>query len=148
MQLVATAAPNARETARLDRLAAAVPDTRLLCLPGLNIGQLAALLQRCRLHVGADSGVLHLAAALGINTFTVFRKYPGLKEWLPPAGLQHKYVAADCPCLESGRDDCLAASQARCLGTISATEVFTTIRPFWPISGRPPKALNFPPGGA
>ena len=54
-----------------------VRDARLVCLPGLNIGQLAALLQRCRLHIGADSGVLHLAAALGISTFTVFRKYPG-----------------------------------------------------------------------
>lgn len=136
MQLVATAAPNARESARLDRLAAAVPDARLLCLPGLNIGQLAALLQRCRLHLGADSGVLHLAAALGVSTFTVFRKYAGLKEWLPPAGLQHKYLAAGCPCLEGVRNDCRAMGRAGCLGTISAAEVFEAIRPMWPISAR------------
>ena len=52
VQLVATAASNERESARLNRLADAVPDARLVCLPGLNIGQLAALLQRCRLHLG------------------------------------------------------------------------------------------------
>ena len=90
---------------QLNRLAAAVPDTRLLCLEGLNIGQLAALLQRCRLHLGGDSGVLHLAVALGISTFTVFRKNAGLKEWLPP-GFQNKYLAAGCPCIDEGRDHC------------------------------------------
>jgi len=95
---------------------------------------LAALLQRCRLHLGADSGVLHLAAALGISTFTVFRKYPGLKEWLPPATLQHKYLAAGCACINEGRDHCLAAGRAACLGSISATEVFEAIRALRPIS--------------
>ena len=83
-----------------------------------------------------DSGVLHLAVALGIATFTVFRKYPGLKEWLPPAGPQHKYLAAGCPCLESGRNHCLAGGRAECLATISAAEVFEAIRPLWPISAR------------
>jgi ADP-heptose:LPS heptosyltransferase len=134
VQLVATAAANARESARLDRLGEAVPDSRLLCLPGLNIGQLAALLQRCRLHIGADSGVLHLAAALGISTFTVFRKYPGLKEWLPPAAMQHKYLAAGCPCIDTGENRCQAGGRARCLASISAAEVFEAIRPLRPIS--------------
>ena len=135
-QLVATAAPNARESARLDRLANALPDARLRCVKGLNIGQLAALLQRCRMHLGADSGVLHLAAALGVSTFTVFRKYPGMKEWLPPAGPRHKYLAAGCPCLESGRDDCRAGGVAECLASISAAQVFEAIRPLWPVSAR------------
>ena len=135
-QLVATAADNARETARLDRLADAARDGRLICLKGLSIGQLAALLQRCRLHVGADSGVLHLASALGVSTFTVFRKYPGLKEWLPPAGPQHKHLAAGCRCIESGREQCRAGGRAECLAAISAAEVYEAIRPMWPISAR------------
>jgi len=135
-QLVATAAANARESARLDRLAAAVPEARLRCVKGLDIGQLAALLQRCRLHLGADSGVLHLAAALGVSTFTVFRKYPGLKEWLPPAGPQHKYLAAGCRCIESGVDDCKAGEVSQCLASISAAQVFEAIRPLRPIAAR------------
>jgi ADP-heptose:LPS heptosyltransferase len=134
VQLAATAAANARESARLDRLAAAVPDARLHCLPGLSIAQLAVLLQRCRLHLGADSGVLHLAAALGISTFTVFRKHPDLKEWLPPAGPQHKYLATGCACIDGVRNDCRATGRAACLASISVAEVFETIRNLWPIS--------------
>ncbi len=136
VQLVATAAASPRESDRLDRLGDNVPEARLLCLPGLNIGQLAALLQRCRLHLGADSGVLHLAAALGVSTFTLFRKYPGLKEWLPPAGVQHKYLAAGCPCLDSGRNRCQARGRAECLAAISPREVFEAIRPLRPISAQ------------
>jgi len=136
VQLVATAAANARESERLDRLGDAVPDARLLCLPGLSLGQLAALLQRCRLHLGADSGVLHLAVALGLSTFTLFRKYPGLKEWLPPATLQHRYLAAGCRCIETGRNHCQARGRAECLASISVTEVFDAIRPLWPISAQ------------
>ena len=136
VQLVATAASNERESARLNRLADAVPDARLVCLPGLNIGQLAALLQRCRLHLGGDSGALHLAVALGISTFTLFRKYPALKEWLPPAGPQHKYLAAGCPCLEDGRNHCLAAGRAECLSTITVAEAFEAIRSLRPISAK------------
>jgi ADP-heptose:LPS heptosyltransferase len=134
VQLVATAAPNPREAARLDQLAAAVPDPRLLCLPDLNIGQLAALLQRCRLHFGADSGVLHLAAALGVSTFSVFRRYPGLKEWLPPDTLRHRWLATGCPCINGGSNHCRGTGRAACLASLPAEEVFEAARPLWPIS--------------
>jgi heptosyltransferase-2 len=39
---------------------------------GLPIPQAAALLCECRLYVGSDSGVSHLAAALGVPTMAVF----------------------------------------------------------------------------
>jgi heptosyltransferase-1 len=134
--LVATAAANARESARLERLGGAVRDARLVCLPGLNIGQLAALLQRCRLHLGLDSGVLHLAVALGVPTFTIFRKSPGMRKWLPPASLQHKYLAAGCRCIEEGRNDCQVRGRPECLAAISPEDVFEAIRPLRPISGQ------------
>ena len=45
-----------------------VDNARLSVLPpGLPIAELAAVLRRCRLHVGGDSGVLHLAVALGMK---------------------------------------------------------------------------------
>lgn len=37
-----------------------------------NLSRLAAVLSRCRLYVGNDSGITHLAAALGIRTIVLF----------------------------------------------------------------------------
>ena len=39
---------------------------------GLSVAQTAALLSRCRLYVGNDSGVSHLGAGLGVPTVAVF----------------------------------------------------------------------------
>ena len=83
-RIIATGSANAREQERLRSLAAGVGDDRLTVLPsGMTIAELAAALQRSRLHVGADSGVLHLALALGVPTLALFRDYAGTREWLP-----------------------------------------------------------------
>lgn len=37
-----------------------------------NLSRLAAVLSRCRLYVGNDSGITHLAAALGVRTIALF----------------------------------------------------------------------------
>jgi ADP-heptose:LPS heptosyltransferase len=133
VQLVATSSANPRELDRLRRLSDAVPDSRMIGLYGLNLSQLAAVLQRCRMHIGGDSGVLHLAMALGVPTFALFRKYAGLKEWIPP-GPQHKFLAAGCPCADSGRNDCLARGKAVCLESITAAQVMDATRAMRPIS--------------
>jgi len=39
---------------------------------GLQLPRLAALLSECRLYAGSDSGITHLAAALGVQTVAVF----------------------------------------------------------------------------
>jgi len=89
MSLAASASGNPRERERLAALRAAVTNNRLICVEAPSIGQLSAALERCRLHIGADSGVLHLAMALGTPTLGVFRQYDGLNEWLP-RGEQHR----------------------------------------------------------
>jgi len=47
-------------------------DQPLAVAADLAIGEFAALLERCSLFVGNDSGVSHLAAALGVPTIAVF----------------------------------------------------------------------------
>jgi ADP-heptose:LPS heptosyltransferase len=44
---------------------------------------LAALLQSSRLHLGGDSGGLHVAWMTGVPTVTWFRRYDGLPDWQP-----------------------------------------------------------------
>ncbi len=126
-RLVATTAPNPREQARLAALGDAVRDERLQLISApLSIGLLAALLQRCALHVGPDSGVLHLAAALGVPTVAIFRRYADMADWLP-RGPHHAHLTAPCDCVNAKFAPCAAAGVARCLGGIAAEAVGAAI---------------------
>jgi len=126
IRIVVTAGSNPREQDRLKELARAAKGGPLQCHESLSIARLAALLQRCRLHLGADSGVLHLAVALGVPTAAVFRQYDGLAEWLP-AGKEHWHLIADCRCINENRTDCLRAGRSACLASITPAQVLATI---------------------
>jgi ADP-heptose:LPS heptosyltransferase len=119
IELVATASAKPREQERIKALAEAVDNPRLRRVDGPQIAQLAAILQRCRLQIGSDSGVLHLAMALGLPTLTVFRQYSGLRDWMP-AGSQHHHFVAPCRCIAENRSHCLQAGRSSCLAEISA----------------------------
>lgn len=54
------------EGGKLDRLAGVIPKERLTLARSLPLVDLAGLLRQCRLFVGHDSGITHLAAALGL----------------------------------------------------------------------------------
>ena len=60
------------EGERLQRLAAALPPARTRVAQSLPLTELAGLLQGCSAFIGHDSGISHLAAALGL---------PGLLLW-------------------------------------------------------------------
>ncbi len=71
-------------------------DSRLQILPDdLRIAHLAAVLKRCRLHFGPDSGVVHLAMALGVPTVALFREQKGYKG-LMPLGPRHRPLTFPC----------------------------------------------------
>jgi len=60
------------EGERLQRLAAALPPARVRVAQSRPLPELAQLLQRCAAFIGHDSGISHLAAAVGL---------PGLVLW-------------------------------------------------------------------
>lgn len=65
------------ERARAERLAAAIPDA--LCAPRLALTEAAALLAQSRGAVGVDTGLSHLAVALGVPTIGLYTATdPGL----------------------------------------------------------------------
>ena len=122
LHLLATGSAQPREQARLRSLADAVASERLHVLNSLTIPQLAAALARCRLHVGADSGVLHLAMALDVATLSLFRDYAGWKEWMP-RGPSHHHLLVPCPCANKKNPACDAFDYARCLAEISPGQI-------------------------
>lgn len=62
--------------------------------------QLAAVLKRCNLFIGADSGVMHLACAVGTPVVAIFgpSNYKAWGPWMPGNERRAVVVRADMPC--------------------------------------------------
>ena len=126
--IAATGSARAREQERLQQLTSGVANPRLRAMPaGLSVAQLASLLERCSLHMGADSGVVHLAMALSRPTISMFREYSGMEEWLPQ-GTQHRHLTVPCSCMGQKAPSCLASGEARCLADITPAQVLQECR--------------------
>ncbi len=108
----------------------------------LSLTELAALLARCQLYVGNDSGPAHLAAALGIRTVTIFgssvpeRTGPVAMCSVLATGGAERHVAvtasyACAPCRERFFVDCpsppTADGQPRCLDAVTLDAVKSAI---------------------
>jgi heptosyltransferase-1 len=102
-------------------------------LDRLSLRHLAAVMERCGLVVGADTGPLHLAAALGVPVVGLYG--PDDPRFTGPYGsgnriLYKKYPCS--PCYKSptcqGRFDCLQA--------IETGEVFESLRDLWEVGDR------------
>ncbi len=62
----------------------------------LPIGAVAAVIRRCQLFVGNDSGLMHIAAACKVSCVTVFG--PTNPIWVRPWQTQHVVVSRNLPC--------------------------------------------------
>ena len=126
LQIVATGSGQPREQERLRALAAGVGSGNLKTLIGLSLAELAAVLQRCRLHVGADSGVLHLAVAVGRPTLSLFRDYHDASAWMP-VGPTHRVFRVPCVCVNRRDPPCAAANRAECLAQLEVGSVVAAV---------------------
>ncbi len=93
-----------------------------------SIGVMAALLERCRLFVGNDSGPMHVAAAVGAPVTAIFG--PGAphktRPYLPSDRLRVVYAGLPCsPCRQSFWKDCRPspAGKPPCLEAVSPDAV-------------------------
>jgi lipopolysaccharide heptosyltransferase II len=94
-----------------------------------SLGGMAALLERCRLFVGNDSGPMHVAAAVGAPVVAVFG--PGAphktRPYLPANRLRVVYADLPCsPCRQSFWKDCDPSPEGKppCLEAVSPDAVF------------------------
>jgi ADP-heptose:LPS heptosyltransferase len=86
---------------------------------------LAALLACCRAYVGNDSGVSHLAAALGVPTVAVFG--PTDPRLWAPRGRQVRVVQHSLACWPCGVDQRRVCVARRCLEAVSSDEVVRAV---------------------
>ncbi|MPZ77973.1 MAG: hypothetical protein GEU77_15780 [Deltaproteobacteria bacterium] len=92
-----------------------------LVMRGVDLGLLAALLARCSLYIGNDSGTSHLAAAVGTPTVAVFGP-SDLVQWAPrgeSVSILTQNVQCS-PCTDSTMKSC---AHRKCLTHLEPTEV-------------------------
>jgi ADP-heptose:LPS heptosyltransferase len=87
----------------------------------LRLGQLAALLARSDLYLGNDSGVTHLAAALGIATLALFGP-SDVRQWAP-RGKRVTVVRQNLECSPCTLPTMKSCAHRRCLTTLDVNEV-------------------------
>lgn len=95
LRVVAIAGPGEEPLVERVRRAMRAPCVPLEGVTGPR--DLAAILRRCRLFVGNDSGVMHCAATVGVRVVAVF----GLsnhRAWGPYPPERHRVVRLDLPC--------------------------------------------------
>jgi ADP-heptose:LPS heptosyltransferase len=103
------------------------PVQKVIRLHNLTIRQVMALLWASRLFIGNDSGIKHLACALGTPTLTLFGP-EDMEEWHPyPPEEGHEVVIKEVPCRGRGCG-LLECEHLTCLMDISVEEVLGKVR--------------------
>jgi heptosyltransferase III len=89
-----------------------------------NIPELKAILERCKMYIGNDGGIKHLAVCANIPTFTIFQNI-NWANWTPPNSSKHIAVTN---CLEK-KDFCKnCTDNSKCFINLSAEDVIKLIR--------------------
>lgn len=93
--IVISCADNPREHLKLDQLLSLLNFTPYRVFAGtLSLLEMAAVLNISRLHLGGDSGGLHVAVMAGAPTLSWFRRYAGATEWAP-SGEKNRVLVGD-----------------------------------------------------
>jgi ADP-heptose:LPS heptosyltransferase len=94
-KIILTCAGNEREKSKMTALLAALDFQPWRVFAGeLDLLELSAIVQASCLHMGGDSGGLHVAWMTGVPTVTWFRRYDGLADW-QPVGARHRFVVGE-----------------------------------------------------
>lgn len=91
-----------------------------------SIGVLAAILNTSLLFIGGDSAGVHIAAAVGTPTVSIFGPSSVLS-WAP-RGILHSAVFKELPCVPCHRKGCDDGEVSRCLKELTADEVMCVVR--------------------
>ncbi len=91
------------------------------------LGQAMALISRCRLFVTNDSGLMHVAAALGIPVIAIFGSTD--PERTGPLGEVCRVVRKSVPCAPCLKTEC--PEDRRCMRLISVDEVYEEVQSIW-----------------
>ena len=96
------------------------------------LSQAIGLIARCRLFVSNDSGLMHLAAALGVPVVAIFGSTDPVRTG--PLGRNCRVVRRPVPCAPCLKTHCPEGLE--CLEKITVDEVYEAARGLWGDAGR------------
>jgi heptosyltransferase-3 len=101
------------------------PQGRWLNLAGeLSLSESAAVLKKCTMYVGNDTGAMHLAAAVGTRCLAIFGARAHERSW-HPYGRHHVVIRKRVDCANCYLAEC-TEHQLKCLTGISVDEVWVS----------------------
>jgi heptosyltransferase-2 len=101
------------------------PDAPLLA-KGFSLPEVASLIEGCRVFIGNDSGITHMAAALGVPTVAIFGPTdPGV--WAP-RGENVTVVRPEVPCSPCSRERFFECQHPDCMRDIKLSDVLESLR--------------------
>ncbi|HBO70059.1 MAG TPA: lipopolysaccharide heptosyltransferase I [Deltaproteobacteria bacterium] len=128
-----------REAERIRDLAAG----GVALLPPLSLKGIAAVYRRCGYLMAPDTGPLHIAAAVGARTVSVFRATDGSRN--APHGPTHRFLQAPMPCTACLRKRC--DRDAECRESVRPEDVATTMASLIDVPERNGRESPRSPGG-
>ncbi len=126
VKVIVTAAPEARELERAERILSLVGDSpcsRLIALCGkTTIKQLAAVSQASDLFFGVDSAPMHIAAAVGTPVIALFAMTDEV-QWGPWNGDKHYVIKEKLECMPCKKGRCDGIPLRKCMEAITPDTV-------------------------
>jgi heptosyltransferase-1 len=113
---------NREEQERSERIAA-VLGKHACVLEQMSLKRFAAILKRCRLVVGGDTGPIHLAAAVGTPTISFYRCTDGARNG--PFGIHHDIIQSPLSCSRCMLSRC--DRDAECRASITPAAMFASV---------------------
>lgn len=137
-RVILTCSPDEKEIKMAEQILNLCPQRPASTLGGINLGQLAALIQRSALFLGVDSAPMHIAAAVATPVIAVFG--PSDDALWSPWGKNNRVVRRRCPCLEKKQTLCSPIKGMDCLNNVPADEVYQAAADVLSRSAAPAKA--------
>jgi ADP-heptose:LPS heptosyltransferase len=113
------------ERPMIERVAELMHERPVLLCGLIDLQQMPALLERSSLYVGNDTGPMHIAAAVGTPTISIFSARDFPQRW-HPAGPGHTVLRHDAPCSPCFREVC--NREPACIEEIKVEDVLSAVR--------------------
>ncbi len=114
------------DAAVVSQVQRAMGEEECTVLDGLPLSSLAAVLSCCHAYLGNDSGITHLAAALGVPTVAIFG--PTDPAVWAPRGPCVRVLSSGVPCAPCSREQSRSCKQRLCLDAVTTGPVISALQ--------------------